>query len=91
MEMTMRSLFFALMAFGVLAGGSPTPAEARDYPFCILGRDYASPLGDCSYPTYAACKAAASGRYAYCQQNPFYYREDYDAPRRPRRGYRSTY
>ncbi len=90
----MRSVFFALMAFGVLAGGSPTPAEAGDYPFCIVGRDYASPIGDCSFPTYAACKATASGRVAYCQPNPFYTGytgNDYDAPRRPRRVYRNAY
>ncbi len=87
----MRSVFFALMAFGILAGGSPTPAEARDYPFCIVGRDYASAIGDCSFPTYAACKATASGRYAYCQPNPFYAGNNYDAPRRPRRAYRGPY
>lgn len=68
----MRNVFFAVMALGVLASSLPTPAEARDYPFCIKGRDYLSSVGDCSYSTYASCQAAASGRYAYCDRNPFY-------------------
>ena len=49
-----------------------TPAEARDYPFCIKGADYLGGLGDCSFDTYEQCQATASGRVAYCDANPFY-------------------
>jgi hypothetical protein len=50
----------------------PSGAEARDYPYCIKGDSYVSALGDCSFDTYAQCKASASGRLAWCDANPFY-------------------
>ena len=42
----------------------PTPADARDYPFCIKGEGYLSPIGDCSFDTYAQCQAAFSSSRA---------------------------
>jgi len=68
----MRAALAALLALGAVSAIDPTPAEARDYPFCIKGRDYDQALGDCSFMTYAQCQATASGRFAYCDPNPYY-------------------
>ena len=70
----MRNLLLAAAALGVGAsiGMMPSPALARDYPFCIKGADYDNSIGDCSFDTYEQCLATASGRRAYCDANPFY-------------------
>ena len=80
----MRALLLAAVAVGAMAsfGAMSTPAEARDYAFCIKGADYLGGLGDCSFDTYQQCQATASGRLAYCDANPFYGASD-----RSRRGY----
>lgn len=89
----MRALFLALVAFGALEGLSATPAAAFSYPFCMKGQESSGGIGDCSYPSYAACQAAASGTYSYCARNPFYADAYTEAPqprsRRPlgRQGY----
>lgn len=85
----MRKIFLALAALTALTGIEATPAVAQEFPYCIKGRDYTG-YGECNYPTYAACAAAASGRFAYCDVNPFYHRAP-DAPRRGRRVYRGEY
>jgi len=67
---------FFLPALAVVAvaaiGLVPDAAQARDYPFCIKGGGYDSPVGDCSFDTYGQCLASASGRKAYCDVNPFF-------------------
>ena len=68
----MRAALLALMAIGTLSAIGTAPAEARDYPYCIKGKQWLSPVGDCSFDTYAQCQATASGRFAYCDTNPFY-------------------
>lgn len=68
----MRAVLLAVMAIGTLAAIDTTPALARDYPYCIKGRQWLSPVGDCSFDTYQQCQATASGRFAYCDVNPFY-------------------
>lgn len=84
----MRSLFFAVMALGTLAGFIPSPAEAGDYPFCLKGREIGMPLGDCRYPSYQACLATASGRGLYCDRNPYFAVGEYPPQRRLRRAHR---
>ena len=42
-------------------GCSADRSSGRDYPFCIKGDSYDSPLGDCSFDTYQQCLATASG------------------------------
>jgi uncharacterized membrane protein len=59
----------AALAAGLASVASSAPAAARDYPWCVQGRMYGIP-GDCSYPTYEACMARASGTDAYCGENP---------------------
>jgi hypothetical protein len=73
-EMQVRIVLSAAVAVGALAAiGLPsTLAQARDYPFCIRGYDYAGPMGDCSFDSYAQCLAAASGRHDYCDRNYFF-------------------
>jgi hypothetical protein len=81
----MRAAILALMAIGAISIINMTPAEARDYPFCIKGDQWLSPIGDCSFDTYQQCLATASGRMAYCDVNPYYsYNE---MPRRDGRRY----
>ena len=82
----MRAALLALMAIATLSAIDVTPAEARDYPYCIKGKQWLSPIGDCSFETYAQCQATASGRFAYCDVNPYYSRNQ--MPRRESRRYR---
>jgi len=84
----MRNSILAAMAAGSVASAGllPGPALARDYPFCIYGADYEA--RDCSFDTYEQCLATASGRYAYCEANPFFAnaRKPHVAnPKKPRR------
>lgn len=59
----MRNFLLAAVAIVavVLIGMTPTSIRARDYPFCIKGPSYDSPIGDCSFDTYEQCLATASG------------------------------
>jgi hypothetical protein len=68
----MRPVMLAL--FGVLSASAATmagaaPAAAYDSPYCLQGRDWGLP-GDCSYTSYQACLATASGRGLTCGVNP---------------------
>jgi hypothetical protein len=65
----MRGILWALLTAGFIGIAGSTPAEARDYRFCLQSPEVGIP-GDCSYSTYAQCMASASGRYAYCNINP---------------------
>lgn len=68
----MRSTLLALALLGAGFAVSSAPAQARDYPFCLLGRDTAGGLGDCRYSTYQQCQATASGTYNSCYANPYF-------------------
>lgn len=91
----MRTLLFALMAVGTLTALNTTPAAARDYPFCIKGKNYPAGVGDCSFDTYRQCQATASGLFAWCDRNPFFagYASNEPRPSRSRhyRHHRRTY
>lgn len=69
----MRQFMFAVAVIGgaVAAAslGSVSPAEARDFPYCLQGPETGIP-GDCSYSSYEQCMMSASGRRAYCDVNP---------------------
>jgi len=68
----MRKFGLAMMtalAVGLAIFGNATPANARDFPWCLQGRDTGYP-GDCSYYTYEQCMMSASGRNAGCGINP---------------------
>jgi hypothetical protein len=69
----MRKLMFAMAIFAApglatLTTAGPA-AAAHDYPWCVQGWGVDIP-GDCSYRTYAQCMASASGRNAWCAENP---------------------
>lgn len=66
----MKPVLLALLAITASATVDITPAAARDYPFCLVGRDFAG-FGDCKFDTFAQCQATASGRDASCSANPF--------------------
>jgi hypothetical protein len=84
----MRAALLALTAIVTVLAIDATPAAARDYPYCIKGKQWLSPIGDCSFDSYAQCQATASGRFAYCDVNPFY-NSRAQMPRGSR-GYRRT-
>lgn len=83
----MRTAILAVLAVGAVSAISTSPAEARDYPFCIKGQGY-SYVGDCSFSTYEQCLATASGRLNYCDVNPYFqgYAPPVHEPRPRRRG-----
>jgi Protein of unknown function (DUF3551) len=74
-------------AVGILNIAGVAPASAYDYPYCLQDEGFNIP-GDCSYQTYAQCRASASGRYATCAMNPraAYARTPYGRTLRDRRG-----
>jgi hypothetical protein len=83
----MRAAILAVMAIGAVSAFATAPVQARDYPFCIKGQGYDSYTGDCSFSTYEQCVATASGRFNYCDANPYYQGPavyDEEAPPRPR-------
>lgn len=67
----MRSLVIAAVAVSTLTGlpVSSSPAVARDYPYCLQGRQQGYP-GDCAFTSFQQCKATASGTTADCGLNP---------------------
>jgi len=68
----MPRIFQALMLCCAVSVIGMPPAAARDYPFCIKGCDFGSGRGDCSFSTYQQCQASASGRDAWCAENPYF-------------------
>ncbi|WP_425328475.1 DUF3551 domain-containing protein [Rhodopseudomonas palustris] len=67
-----RRMLAAFAAVTAVAGASlaaGTPAQARDYPYCLTSPGYGYP-GDCNYASYRQCRASASGRLADCILNP---------------------
>lgn len=84
----MRATGLALLAAGMITVAASHPAEARDYRYCLTTPNYGYP-GDCSYDSYAQCRASASGRYADCNLNPRLLFNEPPPPRRHYRTYRS--
>ncbi len=82
----MRIILLALAAAGAAFTLPSSPAQAREYPFCIQSRDTAG-HGDCSYATYNDCQMAVSGRRGGCYVNPFIAYQEVVPVRRPRRAY----
>ena len=68
----MRTVFWGLLVGCALSTLNALPAAARDYPFCIKGCDFGAGRGDCSFSSYQQCQASASGRDAYCAENPYF-------------------
>ena len=65
----MHSLRWTVPAIAMLVMVS-APATAGGYPYCIKGCDFGGANGDCSFSTYQQCLATASGRDAWCGENP---------------------
>ena len=68
----MRNTLLALILGCAVSTITAMPASARDYPYCIKGCDFGGARGDCSFSTYQQCQASASGRDAWCAENPNY-------------------
>jgi Protein of unknown function (DUF3551) len=69
----MRFAFSSLPLMLAIAGfaASASPAAARDFKYCLQGRNWGLP-GNCSFSTRAECMATASGTGATCGINPRY-------------------
>jgi hypothetical protein len=68
----MRKVIGALLVCCAASTMGTLPAAARDFPFCIKGCDFGGGRGDCSFSSYQQCQAAASGRDAWCDANPYF-------------------
>ena len=68
----MRRAMWALMVGCAASTSCAMPAVAQDYPFCIKGCNFGAGRGDCSFSSYQQCQASASGRDAYCAENPYF-------------------
>ena len=68
----MRRAFWALIVCGAALTAGALPTTAREFPFCIKGCDFGGARGDCSFSSYQQCQASASGRDAYCAENPYF-------------------
>jgi len=77
MEDAMRRVLQALMLCCAASLIGALPAAARNYPFCIKGCDFGA--GDCSFSSYQQCLATASGRDAYCAENPNFSANNFSA------------
>ncbi|MCP4619115.1 MAG: DUF3551 domain-containing protein [Bradyrhizobium sp.] len=67
----MHSLRWIVPAIAMLGMVSVSePATAGGFPYCIKGCDFGGGSGDCSFSTYQQCLATASGRDAWCAENP---------------------
>jgi Protein of unknown function (DUF3551) len=66
-NVSMRQIIWAAAAVVVVFAAAP--ASARDYPYCLQGRDYGYP-GNCQFSSYQQCQATASGTLSYCGTNP---------------------
>ena len=66
----MQRPWLALIAAATFSAAMP--AVARDLPYCIRGCDFGAGAGDCSFSSLAQCQATASGRDAYCAENPYF-------------------
>ena len=67
----MKPALFVLLALAASTVFEIAPAHARDYPYCLTGRDFAG-FGDCQFDTLAQCQASASGRQGTCEANPYF-------------------
>jgi len=81
--MTRLLVIAGTLAAATLLGGW-TFGFDRQGPVCLYDREYTN----CGYPSFAACRAAASGAGGYCAENPRYVAPAAPPPsrRQPRAG-----
>ena len=68
----MYSLRWTALLIAAMGVSIATPVIAQEFPYCIKGCDFGGGRGDCSFATYQQCLATASGRDAWCAENPYY-------------------
>jgi hypothetical protein len=67
-----KMIFFALAAaFLATAWAAVSPAEAREFKYCLQGRQWGFP-GNCQFSSRQQCMASATGTNASCGINPRY-------------------
>jgi len=77
--MTRILVIAGTLAAATLLGGW-TFGFDRQGPVCLYDREFTN----CGYPSFAACRAAASGAGGYCAENPRYVYQDPPPRRRVR-------
>jgi hypothetical protein len=83
----MKKIAATIFALGaIVTVAMPGEASARDYPYCLQGRQWGYP-GNCQFSTYEQCKATASGTLSSCGINPM---TAYGMQQEPRRRYRHS-
>jgi hypothetical protein len=70
MRWTVSAIAMGLASIGLVSLNAPAIADG--YPYCIKGCDFGGARGDCSFVSYQQCLATASGRDAWCAENPDY-------------------
>jgi hypothetical protein len=77
----MRVLALTILAIGTLSAAVPARAQTYDpdYPVCLHVVGRGSSYYECRYTSLAQCRAAASGRPAQCDVNPYFAAATYPA------------
>lgn len=70
----MRIAFFVLSALAVAGtlASMPTPARAREYPWCAQYSERTGGGRNCGFVTFRQCLATVSGAGGTCEPNPRY-------------------
>jgi Protein of unknown function (DUF3551) len=72
-EIAMRLLLWTIFGIGTICTAAPAPAQTYDpnYPACIQISAREGGYIECNFVSMEQCRAAASGRAAYCIPNPY--------------------
>jgi hypothetical protein len=70
-----------LLALAAIAAGFAVPAQAQNYPWCLMSSAYEG-ASVCSYTTYDQCMATRLGIGGFCQTNPQFQASAAPTPRR---------
>jgi len=70
----MRTGLFALSALAAASAltSAPTPAYAREYPWCAQYSERVGGGRNCGFVTFQQCLATVSGAGGTCEPNPRY-------------------
>jgi hypothetical protein len=70
----MRTRLFALSALAAASAltSAPTPAYAREYPWCAQYSERVGGGRNCGFVTFQQCLATVSGAGGTCEPNPRY-------------------
>jgi Protein of unknown function (DUF3551) len=76
-----RILSTGLFALAAFALGFAVPAQAQNYPWCLMSSAYEG-ASVCSYTSFDQCMATRLGIGGFCQTNPQFQASAAPTPRR---------